>query len=103
MTAIVLSATSFLGAALIAVASSVWLRTKDSLGKPFWILTLIVAVAALIFPLIFALTPPDPYGFSLLILVPSVLFFGPVAAGWLLGVVAVLLARCVRTRRELRS
>ena len=52
---------------------------------------------------IFLLTPADPYGYSLLLLVPTVLFFGPAAVGWFLGVVALVLVRAVRTRRERMS
>jgi len=94
---------SFGCAALIAIASSVWLRPGRPLGKPFWILSFVVTVPVLASVAAFVLTPPDPYGFSLMVLLPSVLFFGPVAAGWLLGVIAVVLVRVVRANGQLTS
>jgi hypothetical protein len=94
-----LPVTSFICAALIAVASSVWIPPMVQLGKAFWILTLVVTVVPFVFPLSFLLTPADPYGYSFLAFFPALLFFGPVAAGWLVGVGAVVLIRLVRMRR----
>jgi len=96
-----LPVTSFVCAVLIAVASSIWIRPTTPLGKSFWILTLVVMLPSLIFPLMVALTPPDPYGYKFIGLIPTLLFFGPVAAGWLFGVLVVVLIRFVRIRRGL--
>jgi hypothetical protein len=93
---IALPAISFLCAVLIAIASSVWIPSGARLGKPFWLLALVLVVSALIWPVIFLLQPTDPYGFSPLTLVPSMLFFGPVAGGWLFGTLIVFLVRVAR-------
>jgi hypothetical protein len=89
---------SFVSAALVAIASSVWLPPCVRLGRPFWLVTLVLVLSALIWPAIFLLQPTDPYGFGPLTLVPALIFFGPIAAGWLFGILVVLLVRLGRIK-----
>ena len=55
---------AFVCGALLPLASSIWLRSRSSLGKPFWILSFFVMLPVLASVAVFLLTPPDLYGFA---------------------------------------
>jgi hypothetical protein len=86
------------GSALMALAVSVWVRPDMPLGRPFWILTVLVVTSPMI-PLAFLLlSPPDPYGHGRLGGFPLLFAFVPIALGWLFGVLVSLIVRFVRAR-----
>jgi hypothetical protein len=87
-------ALSFFVVALIAsIVSSIWVRPDVSLGRPYWILTLVLTLPTLLLGLISAVDSRDVLPITAVLLI-----FGPVAAGWLLGSMATLLVRAVRAR-----
>lgn len=99
----VLACITFTTAALVPIVSSVWLRPQEPLGKPFWVLTiLVVLTAATLLILIFSTQTPqkaDPYGYALLGYLAQFLlgvFVGAIGTGWLVGVAVVILIRRLR-------
>jgi hypothetical protein len=96
---IFLAAISFLVAALIAIASSVWLRPQAPLGRAYWILTAVLTALPLILSLMIPLlNSRDPYGYGIAVLIFVVLFFSSIAAGWLFGTAVVLMVRYIRRK-----
>jgi len=97
-----LIALSLICPALIAIAVSVWVPAELALGRPFWLLTIILTALPLLlfFAWLVAIwLVPDPYGYGVFGLIP-VAWFGLVAVGWLLGVAIVLSVRSARGRRK---
>jgi len=86
------------GAALIAVAISAWVPPKVPLGRPFWILTFLLIGLPLMLLIFFALaSSASPEAGAILIFGISIIF-GPVAAGWLVGVLVSAAVRFLRMK-----
>ena len=85
---------SFAAALAVSIVSSVWMRPELPLGRPYWVLTLVVTSPALLVLLLALVEPRDVWALLLLLF-----FFGPIAAGWLTGTAITLLARIVRAEQ----
>jgi hypothetical protein len=90
---IALPVTCFCCALFLTVASSVWVPPGVGLGTRFWVLGLLLVVLALIWPAFLLVKPDGPA------LIPALLVFGPIAAGWICGTVIVVLVRLARQRK----
>jgi hypothetical protein len=90
---IALPVACFLCALLLTIASSVWIPPGVGLGKAFWIAGLLLVALALIWPVFLLFKPDGPA------LIPALLVFGPIAAGWVCGTLVVLLVRVARRHK----